>query len=179
MGRASDRGITRRDALEFIDGVADRGALTMARRLHAHLHRLFRWSVGRGIIEVNPMADLPKPGAAVKRDRVLTDSELASVWKAAEKTAWPFGHAVRLLILPPHAAKKSAPLRWSEIHGDEIRIPAERSKSGEPRIIPLSSAAMQLISTLPRVGEHVFSPTAAALADGRRRSDRSMPRRRK
>ena len=54
--------ITRRDALELIDAVADRGAMTMARRLHAHLHRLFRWAVGRGIIETNPMADLPKPG---------------------------------------------------------------------------------------------------------------------
>ena len=38
--------ITRRDALELIDGVADRGAVTMARRLHSHLHRLFRWSGG-------------------------------------------------------------------------------------------------------------------------------------
>src|SRR5262249_1885983 len=62
-------GIARRDALELIDGIADRGAIPMARRLHAHLHRLFRWSVGRGIIEINPIADLPKPGAAVKRDR--------------------------------------------------------------------------------------------------------------
>ena len=71
--------ITRRDALELIDGVADRGALIMARRLHSHLHRLFRWAVGRGIIEANPMADLPKPGTAVKRDRVLSNAELAAV----------------------------------------------------------------------------------------------------
>ena len=33
------------------DGIADRGALTYARRVHAHLHRLFRGSVGRGIID--------------------------------------------------------------------------------------------------------------------------------
>jgi len=76
--------ITRRDVLELIDAVADRGALTMARRLHSHLHRLFRWAVGRGILEVNPMADLPKPGAAVKRDRVLSDGELRAVWKGRE-----------------------------------------------------------------------------------------------
>ena len=34
--------INRRDVNELIDGVADRGAMTMARRLHSHLHRLFR-----------------------------------------------------------------------------------------------------------------------------------------
>ena len=55
--------ISRRDINDLIDTVADRGAIIMARRLHAHLHRLFRWAVGRGILETNPMAHLPKPGA--------------------------------------------------------------------------------------------------------------------
>jgi integrase len=155
--------ITRRDALELIDGVADRGKITMARRLHSHLHRLFRWSVGRGIIEVNPMADLPKPGQAVKRDRVLSDAELAAVWKAAENTAWPYGSAVRLLILTAARREEVGALRWSEIHGDEIRIPGERSKSGEPRIIPLSPAALELIGSLPHVGDHVFSKNGSGL----------------
>ena len=155
--------ITRRDALELIDAVADRGAMTMARRLHAHLHRLFRWAVGRGIIETNPMADLPKPGSAVKRDRVLADSELASVWKAAEKTAWPFGPAIQLLTLTAARRDEIGSLRWAEIHGDEIRVPSERSKSGEARIIPLSSAAMKVINGLPRVGDYVFSSNGSGL----------------
>jgi integrase len=155
--------ITRRDVLELIDAVADRGALTMARRLHSHLHRLFRWAVGRGILEVNPMADLPKPGAAVKRDRVLSDGELRAVWKAAEKTVWPFGPAIRLLILTAARREEIGALGWSEIHGDEIRIPGERSKTGEPRIIPLSSAALALIQDLPRVGEYVFSANGSGL----------------
>jgi integrase len=156
--------IDRRTALELIDGVADHGALTMARRLHAHLHRLFRWAVGRGIIETNPMADLPKVGAAVKRDRVLADSELASVWRTAEQTAWPFGPAIRLLILLGARREEIAALRWSEIHSDEIRLPAARSKSGEPRIIPLSPAALALIQDLPRVGEYVFSANGSGIS---------------
>jgi integrase len=156
-------GITRRDVLELIDGVVDRGALTMARRLHSHLHRLFRWAVGRGILDVNPMADLPKPGKAIKRDRVLSDGELKAVWKAAEKTAWPFGPAIRLLILAAARREEIGALRWSEIHGDEIRIPGERSKSGELRIIPLSSTALALIQDLPRAGEYVFSANGSGL----------------
>ena len=85
------------------------------------------------------MADLPKPGSAVKRDRVLTDAELASVWKAAEKIGWPFGPAVQLLVLTAARREEIGALSWDEIHGNEIRIPGERSKSGEARIIPLSS----------------------------------------
>jgi integrase len=155
--------ITRRDVHELIDGVADRGALIMARRLHSHLHRLFRWAVGRGIIENNPMADLPKLGAAVKRDRVLTGGELKAVWKAAETTAWPFGPAIKLLVLTAARREEIGALRWSEVHGDEIQIPSERSKSGEARIIPLSPAALALIQDLPRVGEHVFSANGSGL----------------
>ena len=75
--------ITRRDVSRVIASVVDRGHLTMARRLRAHLHRLFRWSVGEGIIERSPMTDLAKPGKAVRRDRVLGDAELAAVWKAS------------------------------------------------------------------------------------------------
>lgn len=109
------------------------------------------------------MADLPKPGAAVKRDRVLSESELKTVWAAAEKTAWPFGPAIRLLVLTASRRDEIGSLRWSEVHGNEIRIPAERSKSGEPRIIPLSAAAMKLIGELPRVGDHVFSKNGSGL----------------
>src|SRR4029450_3715805 len=111
--------ITRRDVLELVDAVADRGALTMARRLHSHLHRLFRWAVGRGIIETTPRADAPKPGKAVKRDRVLSAGELKAVWQAAEKTAWPFGPAVRLLILTAARREEIGALGWAEIHGGE------------------------------------------------------------
>jgi len=115
------------------------------------------------ILDVNPMADLPKPGKAIKRDRVLSDGELKAVWKAAEKTAWPFGPAIRLLILTAARREEIGALRWSEIHSDEIRIPGERSKSGEPRIIPLSSTALALIQDLHRAGECVFSANGSGL----------------
>ena len=43
--------ITRRDVIELIDVLVDRGAVSHARHVHSYLHRLFRWCVGRGIIE--------------------------------------------------------------------------------------------------------------------------------
>ena len=51
--------VARREILELIDAIADRGAVTLARRCHAHLHRLFRWSVGRGIIEASRWRTCP------------------------------------------------------------------------------------------------------------------------
>ena len=62
-GQRNIADLGRRDILDLIDGIVERGSPIMARRVHAYLHRLFRWSVGQGILAVNPMTDLPKPGS--------------------------------------------------------------------------------------------------------------------
>jgi integrase len=143
--------IGRRDCLDLIDGIVDRGAVSMARQVHAHLHRLFRWCVGRGIIEANPMADLPKPGEATKRERVLTDDELKSVWKAAKEVGWPFGSVVQLLVLTGARRSEVAQLRWPEIDGATIELTGARTKNGEPHSIPLSKPALAIIGGLPKI----------------------------
>jgi integrase len=160
--------IGRRDALELIDGIADRGAVTLARRTHAHLHRLFRWAIGRSIIETNPLADLPKPGKIVRRDRVLADAELALIWRTAADTEWPFGPLLQLLILTAARKMEIAALSWPEIDGDTIRLKEARTKNAEPHTIPLSRPAAAIIETLPRMAgsELVFTTTGKTCVSG-------------
>jgi integrase len=148
--------IGRRDINDLIDSVADRGAIVMARRLHAHLHRLFRWSVGRGILETNPMAHLPKPGGETPRDRVLTDAELAAVFKNTTKLRPPFGPIFQLLILTGARRGEITGLRWSEIKDDAIILGRDRTKSGEVHSIPLSPPALAVLKELPRIGPSDF-----------------------
>lgn len=151
--------IGRRDVLDVIDAVADRGAIVRARRLQAHLHRLFVWAVGRGIVESNPLANLPKRGSETARKRVLTNDELTQVWRAAETVGGPFGSALHLLILTGARRAEIGKLRWSEIVDDAIHLPAERTKNSEPHIIPLSTAAKAVLNSVPRLSgsDFVFS----------------------
>ena len=160
--------IGRRDVLDVIDAVVDRGAPVGARRLHAHLHRFFRWSVGRGIIKSNPMADMPKPGSETKRKRALSDSELKAVWNAATKLGWPFGSAVQLLILTGARRSEIGDLRWPEISESQICLSGERTKNGEPHDIPLSKPALAIVKDLPRVTEcdFVFSTNGKTAVTG-------------
>jgi len=144
--------INRRDINDLIDAVADRGPVIMARRLHAYLHRLFRWAVGRGILETNPMAHLPKPGGETPRDRVLTDAELAAVFKNTSKLRPPFGAIFQLLILTGARRSEISDLRWSEIKDDTIILGRDRTKSGEVHSIPLSPQALAILKHLPRIG---------------------------
>jgi integrase len=151
-------GIGRREILELIDTIADRGAVTLARRCHAHLHRLFRWAVGRGLIDASPMVDLPKPGAEVRRKRVLSDYELILARNAAQQVGWPIGSAIQLLMLTAARREEIGALQWSEIDRtrNEIRLEGERTKNGEPHTIPLSTSARSLIDAVPRVAGSIF-----------------------
>jgi integrase len=152
--------IARRDVLDVIDAIVDRGSPVMARRVHGHLHRLFKWAVGRGIIESNPLADLPKPHHETKRDRVLSDAELVAVWTASETIPSHFASALRLLILTGARRDEVGHLRWSEIHGNEIRLESSRTKNSQPHIIPLSIQALAVIENVKRKKESpfVFTP---------------------
>jgi integrase len=148
--------IGRRDLLDVINAIADRGAIIQARRIQSRLHRLFAWAVGYGYIETNPVTGLPKPGSEKSRDRVLTDDELLKVWQGAERLGYPYGPAVQLLILTGARRDEIASLRWSEIIGDTISLSGDRTKNGQAHIIPLSAPARDILNRLPRVVNRDF-----------------------
>ena len=170
--------IHRRDVVELLDGIEDRGARTLRDRTHAHLHRLFRWCVGRGIVELNPMSDLEKSGPPVKRTRVLSDDELRTLWKVTERRGWPFGPIIQLLILTGARREEIRELRWNEVdlEAREIRLEGNRTKNGEPHTIPLSDEATAIITALPRImvkgrnrdlpSEYVFTTTGRTPVSG-------------
>jgi integrase len=155
-GHRSIRDIRRHDILLLSDAITDRGAVIMARRVMAYVHRLFRWAKSRDLIDSNPAADLPKPGRETARDRVLSDPELVEVWKIAEKLGWPYGDAVRLLILTGARRAEISELQWSEIHGDTIKLSSARTKNASPHHIPLSAQALSVLSQIPRVAGSEF-----------------------
>jgi integrase len=147
--------IGKRDVLELLDRIMDRGAVVKARRMYAHLRRFFKWAYGREIIFANPMSGLEKPGTEKARERVLTDAELVAVWNACPEG--PSGAAVRLLMLTGSRISEVTELKWSEIDGDTIKLDGSRTKNAEPHAIALSAPARALIDAMPKTGEYVFS----------------------
>ncbi|HFD15429.1 MAG TPA: DUF4102 domain-containing protein [Rhodospirillales bacterium] len=153
--------VRRADLLRFLERIADR-APVMANRTFARLRRLFRWALARELVERDPTAGLEPPAREKSRDRVLGDDELATVWKAAERTGFPYGHIIRLLILTGCRREEIGALRWSEVRdldGAEPRIElaGDRTKTGEPRIVPLSGPAAAILRDCPRfTGPQVF-----------------------
>lgn len=151
--------IRKRDVIELIDRIADRGTPTMANRTLAHVRRLFNWAAGRDVIAANPAQYVEKPAPEVKRERTLNEAELVAVWRAAEATPYPFGHGVRLLIATGARREEVFGLPWSEIDLDRrcIDLPAVRSKNAEGRLVHLSALALDVLAGMPRLGPYALS----------------------
>jgi integrase len=75
------------------------------------------------------MENMERPGRASSRERVLSDDELAKVWRACEHLNQP-GAVVRMLILTGARREEIAQLRWDEIEGDQILLANGRTKNG-------------------------------------------------
>lgn len=143
--------IVKADIKRLVDRAADRSPYA-GNHVVSRVHRLFAWAVEADYIATNPARGIKKPIGIkqMSRDRVLTDAELAAVWRATGDIAWHFGHAVRLLILTGARLNEIARLRWDEVDIDTgtITLEGDRTKTGAPHVIPLSGPALDVVKHL-------------------------------
>ena len=162
--------IRKSDLVRIIDRVADSGARTQANRVRAFVTRFFNWAAERDLIEHSPAASLPKVQGERSRDRVLTESELRSVWHAADAIGYPFGPIVKLLILTAQRRDEVAGMTWSELDLDRATwtIGAERAKNGQAHTVHLSPAAQAILEQIPQRldSDFVFTTTGKSAVSG-------------
>lgn len=173
--------ITRRDVIELLDAVVDRGHPIAANRLRAHLSVFFKWCRGRDIIKESPVDGTPKPADENPRERVLTDAEIRLFWQACDKIGPPFGLLYRFLLLTGQRLREAAEMTDSEVSGDEWTIPAKRAKNGQEHLVPLSENAKEMLDQMPRVigrKGFIFSTTGTSpisgYSRGKERLDKAM-----
>ncbi len=98
------------------------------------------------------------------RDRVLTDQELAAVWRSCADD--DFGRIVKLLILTGCRREEIGGLKWSEIDLDTggMTIPGERTKNHRTLILTLPPMAIDILRSIPvKDGrDFVFGSTGGA-----------------
>ena len=145
--------ITKRDILDLLDAVIDRGGGLSANRVLAVVRKLFAWAMQRGVITASPAAGVKPPLAEQSRDRILTDDETRWLWLACDKAGYPFGSMAKLLLLTGQRRNEVAGMTWAELDLDKAlwRIPAGRTKNDEAHEVPISDAALAVIASLPRI----------------------------
>jgi len=170
------------DVLRLLDGVVDRGSPVAANRLLSVIRPFFNWAIGRGYINVSPVAGIKPPTIEQSRDRVLVPEELADVWQAAGTMGYPTGQYIRFLMLTAQRKGEVATMKWADTdikNGMMWTLPAEApkqvNKAGRIHDVPLSPAAVEILESLPHFkytneagkevdGEYIWTTTAGRKA---------------
>jgi integrase len=128
---------------------ATRGA-AMTGRTAAYGRAAFAWAVKRSMVPVNPFNDLPVAKNIAKRERVLSDQEIAEIWRAAGEATSPYGNILRLLILTGQRRGEVAGMTSDEISADLATwtLPGARTKNGATHTVPLSVPARELLRVM-------------------------------
>lgn len=143
--------ITKRDVIDLLDEIVDSGRATTANRVRAYLGKFFNFCVERDVIDTSPMTGVKAPAKEASRDRVLNDDEIRWLWQATENAGQPWGPMVRLLLLTGQRLGEVTGMTEAEIDRDVWNLSADRTKNGRAHDVPLSDAAIEVLTTLERV----------------------------
>jgi integrase len=166
IGSKSIYDLKRKDIVGMLDAIEDDDKAVTADRVLAYVRKAFNWYSLRDDEFKSPIIKgmaRTKP-ADHARDRVLSDDELCSLWKAVESNKIPdaFGRVVRVLLLTAQRRDEIGLMRAEEIDGDTLIIPGDRYKTGIANAVPLTDAARQWIGD--RKAGFMFSTTGGEKA---------------
>jgi integrase len=153
LGSRQIESILRSDIVRLLDKVEDERGPVIADRVLSYIRAIMNWHACRSDTFHTPIVrnmarTKPKERA---RERVLNDDELRAIWRAAERFPGPFGYFVRYILLTAARRTEAARMADGELSNGDWIIPAARYKTKADHIIPLSQAAKDFLTTVPRV----------------------------
>lgn len=171
LGNRPARDITAHEIARVLERVEDR-ARHAAHKARSALGSTYRWAQRRRLVDVNPCAGLAFTHQSERRKRVLTDDELARLWRATENcesVTLPVRRIIQLAILTGQrnsevAGMENAELKSLDSATPRWDIPARRMKrKTDDQYVPLSTQAAAIVRDVLAEhggdGVHVFPGT--------------------
>lgn len=144
------RSVGRANVAAETSAIAKRNGPVAANRARASLSAFFRWAIGEGLCDENPVTGTNKLEENDPRERSLTDAEAAAVFLACPEN--DYGRIVQLLLLTGCRRDEIGSLQWSEIDLDArtVTLPPTRTKNHSEHVLPLSDRALAILKEIPR-----------------------------
>lgn len=185
--------ITRIEVKRLIAAIAARPAPYHAHNVFGHVRTFFNWALDefedQSVLTSSPCERIkPKSliGEKKARQRVLSEDEIVSLWRASGRLGYPYSPLFRLLAITGQRKSEVAEARWREFHPELVKmlrerspghsidwskvdpkwtvwtIPPDRFKSDRTHMVPLSVEALEVLESLPHwsgrsTGDHLFS----------------------
>jgi integrase len=141
--------ITRREIIDLLDSIVDRGAPYIANRTLSAIRRLYKWCIEKDRIAASPCVGIVPPAEERSRTRVLNQDEIRWFWQACDSLGFPYGTAAQLLLLTGQRENQVGGMRRHEISGGVWHIPDTRSKNKKPHELPLSQKVLDILAAIP------------------------------
>jgi len=138
----------RREINRVLDPIVERGSATESVKVFKDFRAAVRWGVKRGDLDHDPMQGMDAPAKEGKRERVLSEDEIRTVWNRLGIMTKPCHRAiVKLCLLTGQRVGEVAGMASSELDmkAGVWTIPAARSKNKAAHSVPLSCAALAVI----------------------------------
>ncbi|MEQ1696146.1 MAG: tyrosine-type recombinase/integrase [Hyphomicrobiaceae bacterium] len=144
---------------DVLDAIVARGSIVQADRTKAAISSAVTWGIKsrRAIgLQANVCRMLPARASAQPRSRGMADNELAGLWTALDQVTEPVALCARLAWITASRRSEVVGARLCELDLENERwtIPGDtmvkgrtvegRTKSGQPKIVPLSTEAVAM-----------------------------------
>lgn len=152
--------IGRRDVGELLDTIVERGAPIMANRTKALISKIYNFGIGRDIVDHNPCLGVPMPAKARQRDRVLTEEEIRTLWRALDGLDPVMAATFKMRLLTAQRGIEILAMRWADLNDGWWTIPGDVAKNGLAHRVPISPQTQALLDDLRQRtddGEWVFA----------------------
>jgi integrase len=147
------KSVTKRDVLDLIDAIVERGAPVHANRTLSALKTAFTWCVKRDILAASPCDQIDAPSPEKSQKRELSGPELVAIWRAADRTGYPYGRMIQVLMLTGQRLDEvlAAVRREFDFAARVWTLPADRTKNGREHLVPLSDEVVAILEDLPKI----------------------------
>jgi integrase len=158
-GHLPANSITEDDAADLLDMIAE-DAPVSANRTQSILHTMFKWAKqpgtkARKLVTHNPLAGLSQRGGKEKkRERVLSDVEIKTLWWGLDREELPADRTTALglkfiltTMVRPYQSAYAEVSELLDLDGTdpEYHLPPKRVKRRRPVIVPLSDLACEIV----------------------------------
>lgn len=166
-GKRKAKDIAKRDVILLMEGIVDRGAPIMANYVFQVTRKMFNWAVEQDILTSTPFLGTKLPSPTNKRERVLSEDEIFTLWGSLDRTDLNMSdsirRALRLILVTAQRPGEVIGMHSDEIDGHWWTIPAERAKNRKTHRIYLTRAALDLIG--PTEGKGYIFPAPFHLGE--------------
>jgi integrase len=152
------REIKRGDVAVLLDQIEDNHGSRQADVVLAIIRKSMNWYATRNDDYSSPIVPGMKRhnGGDHRRTRVLSDDEIAALWKACD--GGTYGALLKVLLLTGQRKDKVASMKWDDLVDGEWRIASEAREKSNAGTLKLPPAVLDIIAAQPRVANnpHVF-----------------------